>query len=255
MFGQNKIGLVLGGGGVRGFFHIGVIKGLQEKGIKISEISGTSIGAIIGLMYAANPNNDFEKITKDLDFLKLMKAMVWGMNKTPSEVIEKFLADYIKVENFGELKIPMRFNATDINKKQEVIFERGKIFPAIIASISVPGVFPPLEYQGNFLVDGGVINNIPITLIKKSDRIIVSDITGPIKTIDKKSFGTDVLYSSIAIMQQNISLEKAKNIKNKKIIYLNLEDDKTFILDFRKKNYQFLIDLGYKSIMTRGEKI
>jgi len=250
---KNKTGLVLGGGGARGFFHMGVIKGIQEMGVEIKEISGTSIGAIIGLMYAANPKIDFEKVTNDLDFLKLTQAIMLGMNKNSNKVMEEFLTNYIGVKNFEELKIKMRFNATDINNNQEIIFEKGNIFPGLMASISIPGVFPPLKFDERFLVDGGVINNVPINLIKEANKIIISDITGPIKRIDEKSLGIDVLYSSAVIMQKNISLQKIEKIK-KKIIYLNLDDNKTFVLDFRKKNYQYLIDLGYKSFLTNYDK-
>ncbi|MFA6184633.1 MAG: patatin-like phospholipase family protein [Candidatus Shapirobacteria bacterium] len=254
MFNRNKIGLVLGGGGARGFFHMGVIKGLQEMGVKINEISGTSIGAVIGLMYAADPKIDFEKVASELVFFKLVQEMVLGGVKKSDGVLEKFLKSHIKANDFDELKIKTRFNATDINNNQEVIFEKGRIFPGIMASISIPGVFPPLKYQDRFLVDGGVTNNIPITLIKNSNKILISDITGPIKKVNEKSLGADILYSSFAMLQRSNSLQKARDI-NKKIIYLTLDDDKTFILDFRKKNYQYLIDLGYKSVMERRREI
>jgi len=254
MFNRNKIGLVLGGGGVRGFFHMGVIKGLQEMGVKINEISGTSIGAVVGLMYAANPKIDFEKVASELVFFKLVQEMVLGGVKKSDGILKKFLKSYIMTDDFDKLKIKMRFNATDINNNQEIIFEKGRIFPGVIASISIPGVFPPLKYDDRFLVDGGVMNNIPITLIKNSNKILVSDITGPIKKVGEKSLGTDVLYSSFAMLQRSNSLQKARDI-NKKIIYLTLDDDKTFILDFRKKNYQYLIDLGYKSVMERRKEI
>lgn len=245
---KKKIGLVLSGGGARGFFHMGIIKALQELNIEVKEIAGTSVGAIVGSMYAANPKIDFEKIAQDLDFLELIQMMALVNTKDSTKNLEKFLKKYIGTENFSDLKIKFKFNATDINQREEIIFDNGKIFPAIIASISIPGLFKPLKYEEKFLVDGGVSNNIPITLIDKPKKILVSDITGPIKKIDEKTLATDVLYSSIALMQQKISLEKAKNIK-KKIIYLNLDDDKTFILDFRKKNYQYLIDMGYESVM------
>lgn len=254
MFNRNKIGLVLGGGGARGFFHMGVIKGLQEMGVKINEISGTSIGAVIGLMYAADPRIDFEKVASELVFFKLVQEMVLGGVKKSDGVLEKFLKSHIKANDFDELKIKTRFNATDINNNQEVIFEKGRIFPGVMASISIPGVFPPLKYHDRFLVDGGVINNIPITLIKNSNKILISDITGPIKKVNEKSLGADILYSSFAMLQRSNSLQKARDI-NKKIIYLTLDDDKTFILDFRKKNYQYLIDLGYKSVMERRREI
>jgi len=262
MFGiKNKIGLVLSGGGVRGFFHMGVIKGLQELGVVPNEITGTSIGAIVGLMYGADPKINFEKISTELDFLKLIKDMFLNKTLRPAgtslnraALFETFLKNYIGVSDFDELKIKTRFNATDINNNQEIIFEKGNIFPGVIASISIPGVFSPLKYGDKFLVDGGVANNIPITLIKNSNKILISDITGPIKKINERSSGADVLYSSVAIMQRNNSLLKAKEI-NKKIIYLELKDNKTFILDFRKKNYQYLIDLGYQSVMERRKEI
>jgi NTE family protein len=255
MFGKKKkIGLVLGGGGARGFFHMGVIKGLQELGIKIHEISGTSIGAVVGLMYAADPKIDFEKAVSDLNFLNLVQITALGIKNKSDNVLKEILKNYIKAENFDELKIKMRFNATDMNNNREIVFENGKIFPALMASIAIPGVFPPLKFEDKFLVDGGVVNNIPATLIKNSNKILISDITGPIKEISEKSLITDVLYSSIAVMQRNISLQKIEKI-NKKIIYLNLDDDKTFILDFRKKNYQALIDLGYKAVMERKREI
>ena len=144
--------------------------------------------------------------------------------------------------------------ATDINNNKEIIFEKGKIFPGLIGSISIPGFFSPIKFDNKYLVDGGVMDNIPASLIKDSNKILISDITGPIKKIDEKSLATDVLYSSIAMMQRNISLQKIEKL-DKKIIYLNLEDDKTFILDFRKKNYQTLIELGYKAVMERRKDL
>lgn len=254
-FRNKKIGLVLGGGGARGFFHIGVLSGLQKQGIKINEISGTSIGAIVGLIYAGNPEINLEKITQELNFFKLIKTMIVGMGAKGSQEIEGFLKNYIHVDNFKDLKIKTTINASNINSRKEVIFDSGEIFPAVIASMSVPGVFPPLKYQNQYLVDGGISNNIPIDLIKESDNIIVSDISGPIKRIDSKTSGTDVLYSGFAMMQQNLSWEKAKKLKGKKIIRINLNDDKTFILDFRKNNYQYLYDLGFKSVANIKEKL
>jgi len=255
MFNRNKIGLVLGGGGARGFFHMGVIKGLQEMGVKINEISGTSIGAIVGLMYAADPNIDFEKEASELNFSKLIQSVILGMNKKPDGILEKFLKNYIKADHFDDLKIKMRFNATDINNNKEIIFEKGKIFPGVIASISIPGVFPPLKYHDEFLVDGGVVNNVPASLIKKARKIIISDISMPIKNINEKSSITDVLTATIGVMQRTNSLVRTKQLKRKKIIYLNSVENKAFVLDFRKKNYQYLIDLGYKSVMDRRKEI
>ena len=245
---DKKIGLVLGGGGVRGFFHMGVITAIQDLGIEVSEIAGTSIGAIIGLIYGSNPEIDFKKIMEQLDFFELIKSIAIGTKNFKG--MEKFLRKYIEVENFEDLKIKTRINATDINNQKEIVFDKGNIYPGVISSMAVPGVFLPLKYKDSFLIDGGISNNIPITLIEKSKKIIVSDITGPIKKVTEKTIATDVLYSAFAVMQQNLAWEKAKKIKNKKIIRVRLEDEKTFILDFRKKNYEYLFNLGYKAAMN-----
>ncbi|MCW1949365.1 MAG: patatin-like phospholipase family protein [Candidatus Shapirobacteria bacterium] len=251
---KNKnVGLVLGGGGARGFFHMGVITAIQDLEIKIKEISGTSIGAIIGLIYAANPEINFKKIMEELDFFELVRAMVMGTKN--NKEIEKFLKKYIGVDSFEKLKIKIRINATDINNQKEIVFDEGNIYPGLIASMSIPGVFSPLKYKNNFLIDGGISNNIPITLIEKSKKIIVSDISGPIKKIDEKTLATDVLYTAFAVMQQSLAWEKAKNMKNKKIIRIKLDDEETFILDFRKKNYEYLFDLGYKTLMEVKNKL
>jgi NTE family protein len=201
-------------------------------------------------MYAANPKINFEKLANELDFLKLIKAMAWGTSKRFNKNLEKFLKNYIGISEFKQLKITTRFNATDINNNKEVIFKKGKIFPPLMASISIPGVFPPLKYKNNFLIDGGIINNVPISLIEKTNKLIVSDISGPIKKINNKSLGVDVLYSALALVQRNNSLQKV-DFSKKEITYLRLKDNNTFILDFRKKNYCQLIDLGYQSIMNQ----
>lgn len=250
---NKKIGLVLGGGGARGFFHMGVITAIQELEIKIEEISGTSIGAIIGLMYAANPKINFREIMEEMDFFELIKAMVMGAKD--NKEIEKFLKRYIGVDNFEDLKIKTRINATDINDQKEIVFDEGNIYPGVTASMTIPGAFSPLKYKNSFLIDGGISNNIPVTLIEKSREIVVSDISGPIKKIDEKTLATDVLYTAFAVMQQNLAWEKAKNFKNRKIIKVKLDDEKTFILDFRKKNYEYLFDLGYKSMMELRDKL
>ena len=251
---KNKnFGLVLSGGGARGFFHMGVIAAIQELGIKIEEVSGTSIGAIIGLMYAGNTKINFKEIMEEMDFFELIKALVIGTKD--NKEIEKFLKKYIKVNNFEDLKIKTKINATDVNNQKEIIFDEGSIYPGVIASMTIPGVFSPLKYKNNFLIDGGISNNIPITLIEKSKKIIVSDISGPIKKVDEKTLATDVLYTSFAVMQQNLAWEKAKNMRNKKIFKVRLDDEKTFILDFRKKNYEYLFDLGYKTLMELKNKL
>ena len=240
---------MLSGGGARGFFHVGVIKAIQELGIKIDQISGTSIGAVVGAIYAANPQIDIEKLASELDYFKIITTMAFGIKGSSSRGLEPLLRSYLSVTDFSQLKIPFCFNATDINQKKEVVFSQGPLFPALLAAISAPGVFPPVLIDKNYLVDGGVLNNVPVSLVRNTQKLIISDITGPINKIDQKTLPTNLLYSSLALMQHRIGQDEIEKIKNQKVTCLHLADDKIFIFDFRKKNYRGLIDLGYQAMM------
>ncbi len=129
------------------------------------------------------------------------------------------------VTTFQELKIPFCFNASDINQRKEVISNQCSLFPGLLAAIAVPGVFPPVKINEKYLVDGGVINNLPVSLIKDTKELIITDITGPIKKMDYKTLITDVLYSSVSLMQLRIGEEEMKKAKTQKIIYLLFLDN------------------------------
>lgn len=244
---KNKsYGLVLSGGGARGYFHIGVIKAIQELKIPITEVSGTSIGAIVGAIYCANPNVNFDEIISNLSFIKVIKLIKSHTDKNPSSKLEDFLKDIIKINDFKDFKIPFKFNATDINTGQEIIFSKGEIFPYLLSSSAIPGVFPPQKVNDTFLVDGGVINNIPISLIKNNTNIIISDVSVPIKKISEKSKVSDIIQSSFTIMQRSNSLSAIKNSSyHKNIKHIIFNNNNVFALDFRKKHSQNLIDQGY----------
>jgi len=252
---MEKVGLVLSGGGARGFFHIGVIQALQRYKIEVGEIAGTSIGAIIGAMWAGNPKVNFDDVTRQIDFREIIQTMIQVERKgEPNQLID-YIKKFVVAKTFEELKIKLKFNATDINNRAEVIFENGNLFPGLIASIALPGIFKPVEYNGNYLIDGGIINNVPINLITNNSTIIVSDISSPIKKINAKTSRADVLSSSIAFLQQERNLEKLKHITGKKIVYLRLDNDEISILDFKQENFQKLIYLGYKAVMDNLDEI
>lgn len=250
-------GLVLSGGGSRGFYHVGVLKALQELNIKIDRVAGTSIGAILGAMYASNPEIDFDEIVRELDFIKIFKMILSHLDNTSKSKLEELFKQYIK-EDFKDLKIPLLFNAVDINKGKEIIFEKGKIFPWIFATMSIPGIFKPLNHDGKYLVDGAVINNVPVQYIEKyCDKLIISDISTT-RNVDDKTSNLDVLKAVIEVAQKNNALEdilELKSMKNKESIVLKLKDEKTHFLDFRKKNYYKLIEKGYNDTMEKKDEI
>lgn len=179
-----KIGFALGGGGARGLSHIGVLKVLFREGIKPDYIAGTSMGAIIGAAIACGMSiDDLEKevlshkskrkILKDfIDLGKPMKTLLKGKK------IYKYLENKVtQGKIFSETEIPFAVTATNIDNAKVKVFKDGNIAKAVLASICVPGIFPQVEIDGDFYIDGGVINPTPIDVVRHmgADIIIAID--------------------------------------------------------------------------------
>lgn len=171
-----KLGLALGGGGARGCAHIGVIQALEEADIKISYIAGTSIGSVIGGVYA-NGNlkefTDFLVARKQIELVKYIDMADFGKGLIKGKKVEKLLNQYLESNDFKGSKIPFRAVATDLHSGKEVIISKGKITDAIRASISIPGVFSATYLDQKYLVDGGVVNPLPVNVVKKMGADIV----------------------------------------------------------------------------------
>jgi NTE family protein len=212
-----NIGIALGSGGTKGFAHIEYLKVIDEFGIKIGAISGASMGALIGAFYAGGMKAaEMEKIFADLTlFDKAKMADVLSIDKAglvKGRKIEQFLEEKLPVKRFEELSIPLRIVATDYWSKEQVIFDKGDIVPAIRASISVPGLFRPYEYENRLLIDGGVVNPVPFDLLTDDcDFIIGVDVSGE-KDIKANAVPSpvEVLLGTFQIMQKVITDQKEK---------------------------------------------
>ena len=182
-----KVGIALGSGGAKGLSHIGVLKVLEGFGIKPEFISGTSIGAIIGGMYAYGiPIGEIEKIALSID--KKQQKEVLSLKPTLSGLIsqEKIFNFYYKI--FGKTKIEELSKkfvciATDIQTGEEVSLNKGELAKAVVSSASIPIIFPPVKYKNKYLVDGGLVNPVPIKQLigMGADFIIAVDVTKPLK--------------------------------------------------------------------------
>ncbi|RLD61338.1 MAG: patatin [Bacteroidetes bacterium] len=173
---KKSVALVLSSGGSRGVAHIGVIDELIEQGYNITSISGTSMGALVGGMYASGELKIFEKwmcslskydVFKLVDFTLSLNGIVKGTK------VLKEMKNIVPDRQIEDLKIPFICIATDIVNGKEVVFENGSLYDAIRASISIPTVFMPFEKNGLKLVDGGVLNPLPIDKIKRNDNDIL----------------------------------------------------------------------------------
>ena len=187
------ISLVLGSGGARGLAHIGVIREIEASGFAIGAISGCSIGALVGGIYAAGKLDEFEHwicaITR-MDIVTLLD-LSWGKNGlVKSDKIINTLVDLVGDKTIEELPIPFTAVAADIENEKEIWISNGRLFDAIRASISLPLFFTPVKYKKTYLIDGGVLNPVPIapTFDDHTDVTLAVNLGGSVdKSLGKKA--------------------------------------------------------------------
>jgi NTE family protein len=180
-----RVGVVLGGGGARGLAHVGVMKVLQREGIPVDYLAGTSMGGLVGALYAAGvPLAAVEEQVTRLSTLREQIRLV-DVNISASGLsirgrrIYNLMADLLGEDlTFADLKIPLAMVAVDIYSGHEVILQGGQVIDAVRATISVPGIFEPVELGDYRLVDGGVLNNLPVDLARAqgATRTIAVDV-------------------------------------------------------------------------------
>lgn len=181
---DKNVALVLASGGSRGLAHIGAIEALQERGYNITSIAGTSMGALVGGLYAAGGLKDFEQWMTSVDRWKVFTLMDFTLtNKgfVKGDKIIGELKELVSDQMIENLQIPFAAVATDIRHRQEVVFEKGSLYEAIRASISIPSLFTPHIIDDMMLIDGGVLNPLPISCVKRTpgDILVVVDLNGP----------------------------------------------------------------------------
>jgi len=253
-----KVGLALGSGGMNGLAHIGVLKVLEENKVPIDCIVGSSMGAVIGACYSLNPNiKELEKIAVSLTKWKLMKLAKMGISKKSlisGDKIEIFLEELIGDKSFSDTKIPFKIIATDLNSGEELVIEKGRLVNAIMASISIPGILPPVRLNKRLLVDGGVINSTPVNVAKKigSDVVIGVDLTMQSKAELKEPNIFQTLLRSYEILRtQSTKFNINKDDKSLLII----KPDMARLKSFKFYEIQKFIEEGEKTAKNAMHKI
>ena len=280
-----KIGLVLSGGAARGLAHVGVLKALEEQGIHIDAIAGTSMGAVIGGLYASGYKIDeleklamsidwqealsdaparedvpFRRKQDDRDFLVKQKlsfrddgslglplGVIQGQNL--SLLLESLLAHSSDVRDFDKLPIPFRAVATDIVSGEKVVFRKGHLPQVIRASMSIPAVFAPVEINGQLLVDGGMVDNIPVDVAREMgvDMVIVVDIGTPLRGRKQLNTVFDILNQSITLMTRSNSEVQLASLRTEDVL-IQPSLASFGVTDFGHS--QDIIDAGYRAAQT-----
>jgi NTE family protein len=171
---NKKIGLALGGGAVLGAAHIGVLKALHEQNISISYVAGTSIGAFVSAFVAFGKTwQEIQEIAKDLNWLDISAISLSQYGLLSNKKMGELLSERIGDVNFEDANIPTAMIATDIASGDKVVLRKGKIAQAVMASTCIPGIFAPVEIENKLLVDGGVVENVPITPLEDMGAEII----------------------------------------------------------------------------------
>lgn len=289
-----RVSLVLGSGGARGMAHIGAIRCLEELGCEITYISGCSIGALVGGIYAAGQLETYASWVCELQKRDIVRLLDWSFSRGAifsGDKVISVLEDMIGERSIEDLDIGFTAVATDVKTKREIWLNRGPLFEAIRASIAMPLVFAPVEKDGQVLVDGGLINPVPIapTLNDDSALTIAIDLNGHAERLDtsderaassEKAGATDLrdkivkfiddmkpsavrdesrspgaielAMSSIDIMQSNLS--RMKLAAYSPALTVSIPRNLSTFLEFHRAAE--LIDFGYqrtrKSLETSG---
>ncbi len=252
-----RIGLALGGGGARGLAHIHVLETLDELGIRPVAISGTSVGSVLGALYASGLSGKeirdlvdrlllrkiekFSDVFTQGDFFKSVGLIDPAFQKgalLKGERFVRFLSDSMNCSAFEELEIPLSISTTDYCSGAEVVFRSGDLLSAVRASMAIPGVFSPVKRDGKLLVDGGLVNPLPYNLLpKKCDLIIAADACGSLERPFKKPDFFDATLGSFDIMQSSLIAEQIR--RDPPDIYLKPDLRGIRILEFKKAGQIF----------------
>lgn len=254
---MKKIGLALGGGGARGLAHIPMLEVFDELGIRPHRIAGTSIGAVIGALFASglsgaelrvgvrrmimDRNESFRKALKRKDSFKWIKFL--DLEFGPGGLLKgdnfmDFLYEAMRVDRFDGLQIPLQVVATDFCSAEQVVLDSGGLLDAVKASMAIPGIFTPVRRDGRVLIDGGSVNPVPFDLLTGCDVVVAINVMGLSRqTVHHMPSLFRVVLGTFDIMQKSIIAGKLQ--KTPPDIYVTPDITDVAILDFYKADEIF----------------
>ena len=206
-----RLGVALSGGAARGYAHVGVLRAFEEAGIEIDYISGSSMGAVIGLFYAAGKTPDeMMEIAKTIKKRRLVSIMPINFRKKGLDYMEQMITKHIEQKTFDQLEKPLFLCVTNIQSGQFEIFSQGEIMPVVRASAAIPIVYKQQIINGVAYVDGGVVNNLPVEPLRERCNIVIGVSINP---IEYKSGKTKIRKQINRIAELMINENEARRIE------------------------------------------
>lgn len=246
-----KIGLALSGGGARGIAHLGVIKALEEFGIRPAIISAVSSGAVAGALYATGYNpEEILEIIVSASLIRLMRPAVRGAGLLRLERLESLFSQYLKENCFEKLAFPLVIGTTNINTGQTAYFSSGEIIKPLLASCCIPVMFEPVRIGESLYVDGGLLNNLPVEPLLGHCDYVIGVHTNPYNV-------NQPLSSVRAVLERSLLLAISNNIKERiPLCHLFIEPiqlSQFRVLDLSKAKAIF--DVGYQHTLAMADQL
>ena len=254
---MNKIGLVLGAGGARGVAHLGVLQALEENGIKVDIITGCSMGALVGGLYSIGYKvqelKDLAFSLKKKDIVDVYVKMITHKGLLKGEKIDNLLKKLFGDKVIQDCKIPFGCVATDLISGNQLFFKEGDLFTAVRASCAIPTMISPVEYNDALLVDGGIINRVPILEAQQlgAKKIIAIDVMGEIRNDRKISNIFDVALRSIDTVDYYIT----KNRLEQNPPDVLVRPDLGSMSQYKVEKMEFACQKGYEATIEKMQEI
>ncbi|MDY7079778.1 MAG: patatin-like phospholipase family protein [Chloroflexota bacterium] len=250
-----KVGLALGGGGARGLAHIGVLKVLEQEGVKIDCLAGTSMGGLIAAGYAAglNPSSLEEEALRMTSLRRLLALADPSLPRRglfEGQKVREYLASYLGNRTFDDLQIPLTLVAVDLNTGREVHLAQGRVVDGVRATIALPGVFTPVKWDEQLLVDGGLLDNLPADATRRmgADVVIAVDVASDAQMVSHMTQALhrhryipnvlvdtiEVLWRSLGVMMEEIGRRRLAEAHPEVIIRPAIPPDVTVLTGFSR---------------------
>ena len=249
---NTTIGLALGGGAAKGVAHIGVLKALEDANIEVDYIAGTSVGAMIAALYAFRV--DVETIGSLARRLTMSKVTSFKLNKTgffSTESLRELMLEYVGDVAIEDAAIPLSIVATDINSGEEIILTSGSVVDAVCASAAIPGIYIPVEINGRTLVDGGLVQNVPIEALQTAGAgVTIASHLNSVSHYQEISHVLDVMRNAFEIAVSQHTQDQLKEADL--LISMDLSD---FSLRDNTERYDELFNIGHQAATVQLTKL
>ena len=243
---EQTIGISLAGGGARGITHIGVLKALEEQGIRPSAISGASAGSLMGVLYAAGKSPDeMLEIVKETSLTQMLRPSFLSSGLADLSGLKKVLENIIPFDNFESLLKPLYVSVTNLSKGRWEIYSKGPLYEIILASCSIPLLFKTRQIGEDLFADGGVMNNLPVEpLVRSCDKVIGVNVT-PIDLEEKLGSLMEIGYRTLDLVLWSNVEPRLKMCD----VVIEPQSDEFGLFDIEKADE--LVQLGYQAALER----